>query len=354
LPAETQPRYPAPDVNETERNPGLRGRRPTRAGWSSVVLTAALGVLSGGCGQQTDVPRVSLITGSTGSDWYRIGSAVALHANLAFEGQPITAVPGAGGISNPARVGLMPGDFGVSFLPFLRLAYDGEPPYRQAYPELRHVAALIPNTFQLLASPTLGIRTLEQLREQRKAVRIGTGPPGSGEELLLREALLANGITYDDIRSWGGRIDLLGSGERADLFRDYHVDMIAFNSNAPSPLISELLLSRPAPFIGLDDRTQRTLAERWHVQPAELPAGTYEALTAPVPTVSMTFGIFTTADMPDALVFEMVKAIAAHKSYLETVHVGFKAWEPRQMTENGGTPVHPGAERFYREQGWND
>lgn len=333
-------------VGTREQEAGRRGQQLAIAG-----LVLALGAMSG-CGPGDGVPRVSLITGSTGSDWYRIGSAIALLANLAFEGQPITAVPGAGGISNPARVGMMPGDFGVSFLPFLRLAHDGAPPYRQPYPELRHVAALIPNTFHLIVSPSLGIRTLEELRHRKKRVRIGTGPPGSGEELLLREALAANGITYDDIRAWGGRIDLLGSGERADLFRDYHVDMIAFNSNAPSPLISELLLSRPAPFVPLDARTQRTLAERWHVQAAELPAGTYNGLTEPVPTVAMTFGIFTTADMPEPLVFEMVKAIASHKPYLETVHVGFRAWEPRQMVESAGTPVHPGAARFYREQGW--
>lgn len=295
---------------------------------------------------------VSFVTGSTGSDWYRIGAAIALHTNTRVGGNPVTAVPGAGGISNPARVGLMPGDFGVSFIPFLRLAYEGSPPYTRAYRDLRHVASLIPNAFHLIVSPSLGLKSIAEIKQRQLGLRIGTGPPGSGEELLLREALGAHGITYADIRRWGGRIDLLGSGERADLYRDNHIDVIAFNSNPPSSVINELLISRPALFLPIDDDTRRAMVARWHVRTLEMPANVYPQQDYVVPTVGMTFGIFTTVDMPDDLVYAMTAAIASQKSYLETVHVGFKGWQPQDMADNDGTEMHPGALKYYRERGW--
>jgi TRAP transporter TAXI family solute receptor len=314
-----------------------------------VLASAAASMCNAGAGH---FAPVSFVTGSTGSDWYRIGSAIALHTNARLGGHPVTAVPGAGGISNPARVGLMPGDFGVSFLPFLRLAFEGSAPYKRPYPDLRHVASLIPNAFHLIVSPTLGLASIEDIKRRQLGVRIGTGPSGSGEELLIREALAAHGITYDDIRRWGGRIDLLGSGERADLYRDNHIDLIVFNSNPPSSVITELLMGRPAVFLPVDDDTRRTLADRWHVRPMEIGPDVYPQQGYAVRTVGMTFGIFTTVEMPDELVYAMTAAIASQKTYLETVHAGFKGWQPQDMADNGGTVTHPGALKYYRERGW--
>jgi uncharacterized protein len=298
------------------------------------------------------IPPVSFVTGSTGSDWYRIGSAIALHTNARLGGHPVTAVPGAGGISNPARVGMMPGDFGVSFLPFLRLAFEGAAPYTRPYPDLRHVASLIPNAFHLIVSPSLGLTSIADVKRRRLGLRIGTGPPGSGEELLLRETLGAHGITYDDIRKWGGRIDLLGSGERADLYRDNHIDVIVFNSNPPSSVITELLMGRPAVFLPIDEQTRQILVDKWHVRPLDIAANVYPQQGTTVPTVGMTFGIFTTVDMADDLVYGMTSAIASHKTYLETVHPGFKTWQPQDMADNAGTITHNGALKYYRERGW--
>jgi uncharacterized protein len=316
---------------------------------------AAAHLATAGCASDAAgprVPRVRLITGSAGSDWDRIGSAIASQTNRAFSGQPVTAVPGAGGISNPARLGRMSGDFALGFLPFLHLARDGAPPYREAFPGLVHVASLITNTFQVVAAPALGLTSLGDIRERRLAVRIGTGPPGSGEEFLLRETLTAYGMSYEDIRHWGGRIDLLGSGERADLFRDYHLDVIVFNANAPSAAVTELMLRRPGRLIPLSDEVRDALRRRWHVRSIVLPADTYASQPDEVPTVGMTAAIFTTRDMPDLLVDALVAATAREKAYLETVHPGFRAWQPEAMADSDGLPQHPAAARLYEAQGW--
>jgi TRAP transporter TAXI family solute receptor len=298
------------------------------------------------------LPRANLITGGTGSDWYRIGSAVAERTNAHFPGQPVTAVPGAGGISNPARVGRMPGDFGISFLAFLRSAHRGGPPYRQAFPELRHVATLLQNKLHLIAGTRLEIGSLVDIRDRRLGVRIGTGPPGSAEEFLLREALAALGVSYEDIRSWGGRIDLLGSGERADLFRDGHIDLIVFHAADPSALVTELMISHEGRFLAVPPDVRRTLRERWDVRELVLPAHRYKHLDADVETIGLDFGIFATADVSEHLVHAMVRSIAENVGYLATVHTGFKGWDPKRMMPTGGVPMHAGAERYFRERGW--
>ncbi|MCL4813264.1 MAG: TAXI family TRAP transporter solute-binding subunit [Vicinamibacteraceae bacterium] len=314
------------------------------------LLLAPAGWACGGA-QAHRVQRVNLITGSTGSSWYSIGSAIAERTNALLPGYPVTAVPGAGGVSNPARVARMPGDLGLSFSPFLRAAYRGEPPYPQAYPELRHVATLIENRFHLLMAEGLGSRELGDVLARRAAVRMSTGPPGSGEEFLLRETLAYFGVSYDDIRAWGGRVDLLGTGERADSWRDRHADIVTFSINEPAPVVSELLTTRAGHLWSLPKGAIDHLVARWGIRPAVIDEGVYpqQGETA---TVGVPFVVFTTEDVDAEIVYAMTRAIAESREYLETVHAGFRRWTPEMMAEHDELPLHSGAARYYRERGW--
>lgn len=325
--------------------------------WRSRVgrLTAAVAVLALSACTATDptrVPRTNLITGSTGGSWYAIGSAISERTNLAFDGHPITAVPGAGGISNPARVARMPGDLAMSFLPFLRGAYRGERPYRKAHSELRHVATLIENKLHVVIADTLGITSLGDIRSRQLAVRIGTGPPGSGEEFLLREALAFYGISYADIRRWGGRVDLLGTSERADAWRDYHVDVLVFTINEPAAIVTELLLTRPARLWQVPPALSRSLQETWGTTDARIAAGVYPGHDQPIATVGLAAVIFGTDDVSDEITYALVRAIAENDKYLDTVHPAFRAWDPKGMIVNADVPYHRGAERYFRERQW--
>jgi TRAP transporter TAXI family solute receptor len=295
------------------------------------------------------VARANLVTGSTGSSWYSIGSAVADRTNRLLGGHPLNAVPGAGGISNPARLAHMPGDIGISFASFLRAAYRGEPPYRQAYPALRHVATLIENKLHLVMADTLDASDMGDIVRRRIPVRIGTGPPGSGEEFLVRELLAHYGATYDDLRSWGGRIDLLGTGERADAWRDGHVDLIAFSINDPAPVVSELLTVRAGRLVPVEDGARAALGQRWHALPRSIRARTYPGQLDDVATVGLAAVLFTTSDVAEPLVYAVTRAVAENKAYLETVHAGFKSWDPAMMAASD-VPLHPGAARYYAEK----
>lgn len=312
------------------------------------MLAAAIGVACGGP-RADGLPRANLVTGSTGSSWYSIGSAVAERTNRLLGGYLVNAVPGAGGISNPARLGRLPGDLGISFTSFLRAAYRGEPPYRQAYPDLRHVATLIENKLHLVLAGDLGASDLGDVVRRRLPVRIGTGPPGSGEEFLLRELLAHYGATYADIRSWGGRIDLLGTGERVDAWADGHINVIVFSINDPAPVVTELLVARPGRLVSIDDAARAGLGARWQTLSRAIPGGTYPGQQADVHTLAMAAVLFTTADVPEPLVYAVTRAIAENKAYLETVHAGFKVWQPAQMAGSGDVPLHAGALRYYAE-----
>lgn len=327
----------------------------SNSSWPGAGLRAGLVLLlAAACGTpRTDgIRRANLITGSTGSSWYAIGSAVADRANQILGGHPLNAVPGAGGISNPARLARMPGDLGISFASFLRAAYRGDPPYPAPYPGLRHVATLIENKLHIVVSDRLGGRGLGDIVRQRVGARIGTGPPGSGEEFLLRELLLHYGATYADLRSWGGRIDLLGTGERGDAWRDGQIDVVVFSINDPSPVVAELLTVRSGVMVSVDDDARSALGTKWGALSRSIPSGTYPGQESEVKTLGLAAVLFTTADVQDQVVYAVTRALAENKTYLETVHSGFKHWTPELMPGDGEVPIHEGAMRYYKEKGW--
>ncbi len=303
--------------------------------------------------REDGIRRANLITGSTGSSWYSIGSAIADRANIILGGHPLNAVPGAGGVSNPARLARASGDLGISFASFLRAAYRGAPPYPVAYPELRHVATLIENKLHIVVSNRLGGQSLGEIVKGRIGARIGTGPPGSGEEFLLRELLLHYGATYDDLRAWGGRIDLLGTSERGDAWRDGHIDVVVFSINDPSPVIAELLTVRSGVMVSVDDEARAALGTKWSALPRSVPAGTYPSQESEVKTLGLAAVLFTTADVQEKVVYAVTRALAENKEYFETVHSGFKLWDPKQMPGGAEVPIHEGAMRYYKEKGWN-
>jgi uncharacterized protein len=340
-----------PYLSDPMKHPSVVGRGRVVRQFSAAI---ALAVAIAGCAEPDPnaVPRTNIITGSTGSSWYTIGAAIAERTNLQFPGYPLMGVPGAGGVSNPARVARLGDDMGITHLPFLRAAYLGSEPYHQPYPELRHVATIIQNKLHLLISDRVGVRDLEEIVNRRIAVRVGTGPPGSGEEFLFREVLEFYGASIDDLRSWGGRVDLLGTGQRADAWRDNHVDVLVFSINDPAAVVSEMLHARDARMWSVPDDVIDALVERWGVVRAEIRAGTYPGQAEPVTTIGLPAAIFATDEVDERIVYALTKTIAEGKPYLETVHGGFRSLEVSDMLVNGGVPVHPGALRYFRERGW--
>jgi hypothetical protein len=301
---------------------------------------------------ETDVPLTNIISGGPGGTWYAMASAIADRTNEHFTGHPLTAVPGAGAISNPARVARVPGDMGMSYLPLLRAAYRGTPPYQIAFPELRLIAVLTENKLHMIIAEELAINTLEELRTRSGGVRIGTGMPGSNEEYVMRLLLEESGVTYEDIRSRGGRVNLLGTSERVGSWQDRHLDMINFTINDPAPAVAELMIARPARIWSVPPELRNRLVEKHGYLASTIPPGTYPGQDEVVETIGDVAVLFGTADLDSAVVYAVTKTIAENKPYLVTVHPSFAQWDPSALPQNAGVPYHSGAARYYRERGW--
>ena len=82
-----------------------------------------------------------------------------------------------------------------------------------------------------------------------------------------------------------------------------------------------------------------------------LPANTYKGQTAAVPTLAVMAVWATHADLPEAVAYEVTKALYENTAIMGQVHVQGKNIALATATAVGTAPMHPGAARYLREKG---
>jgi TRAP transporter TAXI family solute receptor len=106
-------------------------------------------------------------------------------------------------------------------------------------------------------------------------------------------------------------------------------------------------------FLGLDPDTAKALLPLGYTA-ATMPADTFKHQSKPLSTVGFPTVLITNKDLPEPIAYTVTKTVVENKDALVRAHGGLTAFEPRAawQPEKVGIPLHPGAERAYREKGW--
>jgi TRAP transporter TAXI family solute receptor len=117
--------------------------------------------------------------------------------------------------------------------------------------------------------------------------------------------------------------------------------------------VSEIVSSVDVELLGLDPDTAKALLPLGYVA-ATMPAETFKTQSKPVSTVGFPTVLITNKEMPEAIAYTVTKTVVENKDALVRGHAGLTEFDPRTAWEPDkvGIPLHPGAERAYREKGW--
>jgi uncharacterized protein len=85
---------------------------------------------------------------------------------------------------------------------------------------------------------------------------------------------------------------------------------------------------------------------------AEVPGGVYRGIELDIPTLGTRCVLLTTIEVPETRVYELVKAVFAHFEDFRRLHPALRELTPADLVPRGlAAPLHPGAERYFRETG---
>jgi TRAP transporter TAXI family solute receptor len=321
----------------------------------AVVLILAVGV--SGVAAQAPAQPVSLAfaTLDTGSAWYVYGATMAelLRRSLP-PGSNIDVKPRAGGVGNPRLVAKNETPLGFGFTVTNRWAYEGKEAYTEKLENLRGLVGGL-DTYYLVAVATkkLGISSVREIKDKKLPVKIYTQPIGALGEFAGRQLLRAAGMSYADVKSWGGSTNHVGYNLIIDAFKDGRADILFAVVTPKHPSVSEIVTAVDVEFLGLDAETAKALLPLGYTA-ATMPADTFKNQTKPVSTVGFPTVLITNKDLPEPVAYAVTKTVLDNKDALVRGHAGLAEFDPKTawQPDKVGIPLHPGAEKAYREKGW--
>jgi hypothetical protein len=207
--------------------------------------------------------------------------------------------------------------------------------------KLRAVAAIYPNYVQVVATGDSGIAALTDL----KGHSLSVGAPKSGTELNARAIFEAAGLTYEDL----SRAEYLPFGESVELMKNRQLDATLQSAGLGVASIRDLATSVPTTIVAIPADIVEKIGAPYG--PGVIPAGTYEGQTEDVPTATIGNILVTHSDLDDETVYQMTKALFENLDDMVAAHAAARAISLEKATQGLPIPLHPGAERYYKERG---
>jgi TRAP transporter TAXI family solute receptor len=313
-------------------------------------LIAGAGLLAAGIASAQEGQFITIGTGGVTGVYYPAGGAICRLVNAGRKEHGIRcSVESTGGSVynvNTMRQGEL--DFGVvqsdvqyNALEGIGEEFEGQGPFEG----LRAVFALHPEPFTVVARADSGVETFDDL----KGKRVNVSNPGSGSRATFDVLMGAKGWTLDDF----ALASELKSAEQSQALADNKVDAIAFIVGHPNGSIQEATTTTDARLVPVSGAEVDALVEENpYFSKAVIPGGMY----AGNPDDTETFGVgatfVTTADVPEEVVYQLVKAVFENFAEFQKLHPAFASLDKEEMTSTGlSAPLHPGAEKYFKEAG---
>ncbi len=301
-------------------------------------------------GNENEPINVTVTAGSIGGSFFVMNTAMFDVFSKHIDGLSYAIVPG-GSIANPIAINKGSAQFGLSFTNDLKSAVIGQEPYKEPLSNIRAIANVgFQAKLHIFVASELGVQSMEELSTLRPKLRIDTGPRGTGSELAAKRVLEMVGYGYTDIRERGGRVIHSQFREMVDRMKDGHLNALMYNDLLGAPLFSDLVSSRDVRLLPLSNEVIDTLAAEYGYTRGVIPGGTYEGQDADISTIDRNTIFICDKDMEADLIYMMTKLIFEYRDDLTLTYRAFSI-EDEKAAANLPLPLHPGAERYYREFG---
>jgi len=292
---------------------------------------------------------VSLGTGGITGVYYPTGGAICRLVNQSRKQHGIRcavqSTPGSVANINRVRAGEM--ELGLAESGWLYQAWTGRGHFSDRGPAtgLRTLFKLFPEYLTVLARPGAGIQTFDDIRNKR----ISIGKPGTSQRSTINALMQSNDWGLQDFS-----VALsLGAAEQAGALCEGRIDVMIYTVGLPSGATKEAARECGGQLVSVAQRNAHSLTiDNPHYMPMVIRAGVYPHNQQDVTTVGVNATFFANEALSEEVAYAVVKALFEQFEQFRAMHPAFAALDPAQMVKGPyPAPLHPGAERYFREAG---
>ena len=330
---------------------------------SKLAVAALAGAIAAVSIAEAQTPKFFRIgTGSAGGTYFPIGGTIANGISAPPGSRPCDqggqcGVPGliaiaqstTASVFNNAAVQNGELEAGLAAADVTRDQYLGTGKFEgKPHPKLRIIANLYPEDLHLVLPKGKTIKDLSEL----KGKRVGIAQAGSGTQVAVLQMLEAWGITRDNIDEAE-----LNNAQSAERMADGQLDAYFYAAGWPVAAMVQLSSTKG---MNLHSFTEADLKRINNIIPAyipsKIPGGVYEGISNDVHTPAVSALLVVSSDQSEELIYGITKALWNDntRTLLDNGHAKGKQIRP-ETALNGikelGVPLHPGAEKYYKEVG---
>jgi TRAP transporter TAXI family solute receptor len=205
---------------------------------------------------------------------------------------------------------------------------------------------------QFVVDKRFGATSIDEIFTKKMPLKITVDRVGTTDELALRRVMAFYRMTYDDLAKVGGKVSYAGYNDQSSLFKDRQVDAMFQNIAVPSSSVLEAKVGRDILLLGFSPALMEYMYKEYAFVKGAIPAGAYgltdKPLSSPESPTMMTANAKVSADV----VYRVVKVVGDNPDRVQRIHDSLKAFSPTSGWKDLGAPLHPGAEKYFREKGW--
>src|SRR5215212_5911241 len=306
---------------------------------------AVAAVLAGSVAAQQR--SIAIATGGTGGVYYPLGGGLANILSKSLPGIQASAEVTGGSVDNLKLIGSGQAELAFTMVDATLDAYKGEDKFKGNKVDVRALAVLYPNRMHVVSVEGKGIDKMADL----KGKRVSTGSPGSATEVMAFRVIEAAGLDKDkDLKR-----ERLGVSESVNAVKDRKIDAFFWVGGIPTAAVTDLAASPGIKMKLIDhsDTVDQMNAKYGKLYVTDtIPAKTYPGQEKDN-TIATVQNILVTDDkMSDDLAYKIVKIIFDKKADLVAVHQEAQNIDYKyQVKDNSPVPWHPGALKYFTEQG---
>ena len=325
-------------------------------------LAFVAGMAVAGAAQAQDMTFWRIGTGSAGGTYFPIGGIIANAisnppgsrpcdegGNCGVDGLVAIAQSTNASAHNVTAIQAGQMEAGLTGAATLYFAYHGEEKFKDNQkPDLRVIANLFPEDLHLVLPKGGSLNGLADLEGKR----VGIAQAGSGTQIAVELILAAHGITRDNIEEAE-----LNNSQSAERLADGQLDAYFYAAGTPVAAMIQLDSTKGMELYSFSDEevAAANKAVPYYV-PSTINAGVYPGVDYDVNTVAVSGILVTNANQDEELIYGVTKALWSDtaRKLLDNGHAKGKVITLDTALDGIAglnIPLHPGAERFYKEAG---
>lgn len=311
---------------------------------SVLVLFGAFAGGSKEAAASAEKNNLIIATGGTSGTYYPFGGAMAQIWNTNIKGMNVTAQATGASKENIRLVGKGEAELAIVQNDVMDYAMKGIELFNgEKIETFSTIATLYPEIVQIVVAKDSPIASVADF----KGKSISVGDAGSGVEANAKQILEAYGLSFSDIQA-----KRLSFKESASALKDKQIEAFFVTAGAPNPAIQEIAALGGVKLVSVDPDAQKKLMDKYKFYTAyTIKKETYSGMPSDAQTLAVKATLIVKKSLKDDVVYSLTKTLFEQQAALAQAHSKGKDLSLQEAVKGVSVPLHPGAEKYYKEKG---